>query len=89
MLLDEKNSDSAIHNQDDITMSPIIMWSRFIDQSKEFNELVVVCNDLATSEYEAVVTASHVSNVRIIPISQTSEGEVVFEYVIENNFNSL
>ena len=79
MQIDEKNGDSAIHNRDDITMSPIVMWSRIIDQSKEFSELVVVCNDIAAHEYEAVVTASHVSNIRIIPISQTSEGEVVFE----------
>lgn len=79
MVLDEKNGDSAIHNRDDITMSPVVMWSRIIDQSKEFSELIVVCNDIAASEYEAVITASHVSNVRIIPISQTSEGEVVFE----------
>ena len=77
--LDEKNSDSAIHNREDIMMSPTVMWSRAIEQSKTFKELVVVCNDAATNEYEAVVTASHVSNVHIIPLSQTSESEVVLE----------
>ena len=62
--------ENVISNRDDITLSPIVLWSKVVEESKAVKEIVVVCEDSLRSEYETLCMATHLQNVRILPVPQ-------------------
>ena len=57
---------SAIHNQEDVTLSPIVLWKEVISQYKEIDSMVIVCNPKDYGNYEGLVACCHLNGVVVL-----------------------
>ncbi|KAK8832684.1 hypothetical protein WA577_004079 [Blastocystis sp. JDR] len=66
--LDPKNYENgpAIHNQEDVSMSPIVLWKDVIGQYKAIDSMVIVCNQKDYANYEGLVACCHLSGVVVL-----------------------
>ena len=51
-------------------MSPIVMWGELITKSSRITSGLVVCSDVDSANYEALLSIEHISDFRVIPLSQ-------------------
>lgn len=56
----------AIHNQEDVTMSPIVLWKDVIGQYRAIDSMVIVCNQKDYANYEGLVACCHLSGVVVL-----------------------
>ena len=61
---------NVISYRDDIQFSPIVLWSKVVEESRAVKEIIVVCEDSMRSEYETLCMVTHLHNVRVFSVSQ-------------------
>lgn len=67
-FIDSENG-SAIHNHEDVMMSPIVMWKDVISQCKEIDSMVIVCNSTDYAIYEGLVACCHLNGVVVLSVA--------------------
>ena len=74
-------ADSAVSNPEDVLMSPVVMWSDIIKNSKLVEEVLVVCPEKSANDYEVLISAVHLECIHVVPLYQLSNEDLGQEQI--------
>lgn len=66
----DSEGNRVIHNVEDPSMSPIIMWNRLVKESTFIRKSILVCCTADFDNYDALLKLNSITNIRLITVEE-------------------
>ena len=66
----ENEKNGVIYNEENPSLSPIVLWNTIVKQFKGIKKSIIVCRNCDFRNYDAILKLNHIFDIEIVSLEE-------------------